>query len=245
MPEEGSAVAEAVETGDPGFAGYLERWLATRPSPRMADLTGAAGGPAGVGVFCTDMIEGFVRIGNLASPRIAGIIPALVAMFGRAHEAGVRTFILTQDSHPADSPQFEQYGPHCITGTPEAETIRELRELPFADEFLIIPKETLNPALFSKLTPWLELYGVPSVAIVCGNCTDLCVYQLGMALRTWAVGRGQRVRVVAPINCIETYDLPTEVAVRRSLTPHPADFLHRVFLYHLALNGVEVVAGLR
>jgi hypothetical protein len=26
--------------------------------------------------------------------------------------------------------------------------------------------------------------------------------------------------------------------------PHPGDFFHRVFLYHLALNGVEVVREL-
>jgi hypothetical protein len=40
---------------------------------------------------------------------------------------------------------------------------------------------------------------------------------------------------------VQTYDLPVDAAKSLGIPPHPGDLLHAVFLYHLALNGVEVV----
>lgn len=225
------------------FMAWLEGWLAARPTLSMEDLVAHAGGPEGVGIFCTDMTECFTRTGRLASPRIAGIIPAIVNLFTRAHEVGITTFLLTEDSHPPDSPEFDAYGPHCITGTPESRTIPELTGLPFAHLLRIIPKRTLNPALFSDLWPWLEQHGVPPVAIVCGNCTDICVYQLSLHMRNWANGMGRHARIVVPADCVQTYSVSTTIAAQVGALPHPGDFLHQVFLYHLALNGMEVVAA--
>ena len=95
----------------------------------------------------------------------------------------MRDFILTQDAHPPDSPEFDAYGQHAMAGSPEAETIPEFKALPFADLFQIIPKTTLDPALGSEFDPRLEQRGLPPVMIACGNCTDLCVYQLAMDLK--------------------------------------------------------------
>jgi hypothetical protein len=51
-------------------------------------------------------------------------------------------------------------------------------------------------------------------------------------------------RVIVPAEAVDTYDVPDDVPEELGVTPHPGDFFHQVFLYHLALNGVEVVRAL-
>jgi hypothetical protein len=49
---------------------------------------------------------------------------------------------------------------------------------------------------------------------------------------------GKRVWVDA--SAVQTYDLPVSVA-QGAVMPHPGDFIHMFFLYHMALNGIRVV----
>jgi hypothetical protein len=52
------------------------------------------------------------------------------------------------------------------------------------------------------------------------------------------------VAVIVPANAVDTYDLPVEAANAIGAFPHPGDFFHQVFLYHMALNGIQVVREL-
>jgi nicotinamidase-related amidase len=81
--------------------------------------------------------------------------------------------------------------------------------------------------------------------IVVGDCTDICVYQLAMHLLTWANARDLEWRVIVPEDCVQTYDLPLETANQVGAKPHPGDLLHQVFLYHMALNGIEIVRSVK
>ena len=47
-----------------------------------------------------------------------------------------------------------------------------------------------------------------------------------------------------PTDCGETYDRSVATASAQGGMPHDADLLHAVFLYHMALNGVEVLKSL-
>ena len=38
--------------------------------------------------------------------------------------------------------------------------------------------------------------------------------------------------------------MPVETALQLGALPHDGDLLHRIFLYSMALNGIEVVARL-
>jgi hypothetical protein len=78
---------------------------------------------------------------------------------------------------------------------------------------------------------------------VVGDCTDLCTYQLAMYLRTAANENQQRsIRIILPEDCVDTYDLPVTTAQQIGATPHSAEILHLIFLYHMMLNGIEVVS---
>lgn len=199
-----------------------------------------AGGPDKVAVISVDVIEGFCRIGPLSSERIKGIIKPIVDIFNKAYDIGIRNFALPQDSHPADSPEFRFFPPHCITGTEEAETVKEFKGLPFFDEMVVFPKLSINSGINTGLGEWL-LEKAPKKIIVVGDCTDLCTYQLALFINHLGHSSNVHWDVIMPVNAVETYDLPVEVAKEIGAAPHPGDLLNVIFIYHMALNGVHLV----
>jgi len=224
------------------FLEWVAQWEANLPT---VELEAVVSEPARVALVSVDLVKGFCYEGPLASPRVAGIVPAVVDLFKRAYDLGVRHFLLTQDTHDPDSVEFSAFPPHCVAGTSESETIDDLNELPFANLFTVIPKKSISSSIGTALGTWLERYPQVNTFIVVGDCTDLCVYQAAMYLRLRANVLGQKdVRVIIPADCVQTYDLPVETAQEIGAMPHDGDLLHRLFLYHMALNGIEVVARL-
>ena len=220
---------------------FVADWYRQLQPRRLADL----GDPASIGLFSADMIVGFCDSGPLASPRVDAITEPVVDLFQRAHDLGVRRFVLMQDTHDPNTPEFEAWPVHCVRGTDEAETIPELSALPFTDRFTIIEKNSLHPAHETGFDAWLDAHPELRTAIVVGDCTDLCVYQLAMHLRLRHNARNvPGVSVIVPANAVDTYDLPPEAAAAVGAMPHPGDFFHQVFLYHMALNGIQVVREL-
>ncbi len=198
-----------------------------------------------VALFSVDMINGFCHEGVLASPRIQAIIPAVVEAFKGAHEVGVRHFILAQDCHTPDSVEFADFPPHCQMGTSEAENIPELANLPFANLFTVVAKNSLNAFHGTTLGDWLDEHQDLSAVVVVGDCTDLCIYQMAMHLKLYANAHNLKTRIIVPTNAVQTYDTPIEVARDIGALPHNGAVLHLLFLYHMRLNGVEIVCEIR
>lgn len=234
-----AATASAVSTAPPAF---ITQWVEQlRPQP----LAAVVDDPRAAALFSTDMIVGFCDRGNLASPRVDAITEPVVDLFQRAHALGIRHFVLAQDTHHPQAVEFGTWPPHCVRGTEEAETIPELKALPFADQFTVIEKNSLHPGLETEFDAWLDAHPELRTAIVVGNCTDLCVYQAAMHLRLRHDARNvPGVRVIVPANAVDTFDIPVEAAEGLGAMPHPGDFFHQTFLYHMALNSIEVVREL-
>jgi nicotinamidase-related amidase len=191
------------------------------------------------------MTIGFCERGNLASARVGALKEPVVDLFQRAYALGVRHFVLGQDTHHPETPEFGAWPVHCVRGTDEAETIPELQALPFANLLTVIEKNSLHPALETEFDPWLDAHPDLRTTIVVGNCTDLCVYQLAMHLRVRHNARNvPGMLVIVPADAVDTYDLSAESAAAIGALPHPGDFFHQVFLYHMALNGIQVVREL-
>ncbi len=149
---------------------------------------------------------------------------------------------MIQDTHEPEAVEFNQWPPHCVRGTSESETVPEFKSLPFFDQMVVLEKNSIQAALNTGLEAWLSDHPQVDTFIVVGDCTDLCTYQLAMHVRLRANAHQKAHRVIVPANCVDTYDLPVETAKEIGAMPHPADLLHAVFLYHMALNGVEVVS---
>lgn len=223
------------------FLDYLENWLENLPAARLTDILAQ---PAHAAITSIDLTNGFCNEGALASPRVHGIVAPAVSLFTSAWALGLRQIVLLQDTHDADAVEFAQWPPHCVRGTEESAAVNEIKELPFYDRMTTFPKDTIHPALNTGFQGWLDTHPELDTFIVTGDCTDLCTYQLAMHLRLDANARKLKRRVIAPADCIQTYDMSVETAKKFGATPHPGDLMHAIFLYHMALNGIEVVRTL-
>lgn len=223
---------------------FLEWMVDWKQSLNEISLEEISTRPDKMALFSVDLIWGFCRQGPLASERVADVVPSVVTLFEKMHRYGVKNYILFQDSHSEDSTQFESYGPHCVSGSREAETIPELKDLEFSEEFEVEPKNSISSSLGTGLKSWLEKHEEVDTFIIVGDCTDLCVYQLAMYLRLEANAFGQKREVVVPANCVDTYHLPVENAEDAGVMPHDGELMHLIFLYHMALNGVRAVEGI-
>jgi len=228
------------ELGD--FMQFLEEWMeGLKPLVLKREITS----PHEAALISVDMINGFCHQGPLASPRIREIIPVISTVFKEVHGVGVRNFVLIQDTHSHDTPEFEAFPPHATQGSRESETIPELKELPFSHLFTVIPKNSLHPAIGTSFDDWLGGHQDLRTFIVVGNCTDLCVYNLALYLRLRANALGLKGhQILLPRNCVQTYHLSVGDAKEIGALPHDGDFLHALFLYHMALNGIRVLSGI-
>ena len=220
------------------FLAYVGEWVESlKPLP----LSEVVVEPARTAIVSVDVIYGFCHEGPLASPRVQKIIDPIVKLFRNAHAAGVRHMVLIQESHEPDALEFDSYPPHGVRGTGESETVPEIKALPFYSEMTIVTKNSIHPALGTEFEKWLDGHRELDTFITIGDCTDLCTYQLAMHLRLRANAYQLKHRVILPADCVETYDLPVSVAQQLGAVPHDGDLLHDLFLYHMGLNGVEVV----
>ena len=231
-----------IESSRP-FLGWLVNWYNNRPALELADLLAEVGGADKVAVMAVDVTVGFCSEGALSSPRVGSIVRPVTRLFERAHALGVRHFVLPQDTHSADAIEFGSFAPHCVIGTAESETVPELRNLPFADLFTIIPKDSVSVSIGTQLEEWLVAHPEVTTFLVVGDCTDLCTHQLALYLRLRANAfKLHGVRVILPVEGVNTFDIPVSVAEELGIMPHHGDLLHLIFLYNMAENGVEVVA---
>jgi nicotinamidase-related amidase len=234
------ATNELIRTSIP-FLEYLADWQSNLPIVKLADVCAA---PNRTAILSVDVINGFCYEGPLASPRVKAIINPIVDLFKRGWDLGVHSVLLCQDTHDPKAVEFGQFPPHCVRGTHEADTVPEIKELSFYDYLVLLEKNSINSAMGTGLDDWIVDHPEKETYIVVGDCTDLCIYQLAMFLKLDANSRMIKRRVITPANAVDTYDLPVDAARQIGAMPHDGDLLQALFLYHMALNGVEIVSEL-
>jgi nicotinamidase-related amidase len=224
------------------FLQWIGDWVDELPSFNLGQ---EIEDPARVAVMSVDVINGFCYEGPLSSPRVASIVEPIVSLFESAHALGVQNIILTQDTHEANAVEFGSFPPHCTRESDESEPVLAFKALPFFDQITVIPKNSISSTIGTGLSNWLDSHPEVTTFVVVGDCTDLCTYQLAMALRLRA-NAFQRAddRVIVPVDCVNTYDLPVAIAQELGAFPHHGDLLHLIFLYSMGLNGVQVVKNI-
>jgi hypothetical protein len=105
-------------------------------------------------------------------------------------------------------------------------------EMPFADNMILIEKNSLNPAIETGFDAWWDQNRHINRAIVVGDCTDLCVYQLAMHLRMRANALNLRdFEVIVAENVGDEYTVqqqdPAEISRTATveLDPTPAEWI--------------------
>jgi nicotinamidase-related amidase len=220
------------------FLSWLSEWNKNLKKLDWENL----GNPKTVAIISVDMVVGFCHKGPLSSENVKNIIPNVVEVFKKAHNSGVENFLLLQDTHDKNAEEFHAYPPHCIEGTDESENIPELANLSFVNLYTTFKKNSLSPAYDTEFDKWIKDHPEVTTFIIVGDCTDLCVYTIAMHLRMSANALRIARRVIIPENSVATYDMSVEKAKELTALPHDAKLLHDLFLYHMALNAIEVYA---
>jgi nicotinamidase-related amidase len=220
------------------FLDYLEEWVGNLPTLAIDEVITH---PEKTAIISVDVINGFLYEGPLSSPRVAKIGEPISELMSSAWDQGVRDILLVQEGHQPGSLEFEAFGEHAVKGSHEAETIDLIKALPFYDQLTTLYKESIHPAINNDFEPWVDERSELDTFISVGDVTDLCLYQLATYLRFTANAHHKQRRVIVPENCTQTWHLSVKDAKNGPAMPHHGDLLHATFLYHLALNGVEVV----
>lgn len=220
------------------FLNWLTEWKKNLPSIVLSKLLI---NPDRTVLVSIDMINGFCHQGNLASENVKSIIPEVVTLIKKLNDSGVTRFLLFQDSHDTKAVEFQAYPPHCIKGSMESQTIPEYLDLPFADKYEVFEKNSVSPFQNTRFSEWLAKNKGVDTYILVGNCTDICIYQAALELKTEANSRNISRRIIIPADCVATFETSLETARKIGAMPHDSILLHDVFLYSMKLNGAEVV----
>jgi nicotinamidase/pyrazinamidase len=174
-------------------------------------------------LIVADMQNGFLRYGNLASPRCLAVLPAVVAEV-EAALARRDQVIFTADTHEQDDREFEIFPVHCVRGTAEANLVDEFAGYLGPENVHKVAKRRYSALFETELEGLLHRYHIDAVRI-CGVCTDICVTYTAAELRY------RDIAVAVPAAATATFDAPG----------HPGDEVQAASLAHLrGILGVTV-----
>ncbi len=182
-------------------------------------------------LIIVDMINGFAREGALKSSRVEKLIPDIAQLSKKCDELEI-TKLAFADCHTDTSPEFEAYPVHCMAGTSESEIVDEIKEV---GGYTLFPKNSTNGFLEDEFQLWLNQNPSINTFIVTGDCTDICITQFAITLKTWFNKQNKKARVIVPINYVDTYDLGL----------HDGDLTNVMALYNMIINGIEVVQTIK
>lgn len=230
---------------------YMHKVVTGAPTLSIAKMKEEMKGWDRIYLVIVDVLKGFCEVGPLASPRVRELVEPVTDLAQTLQEQGLpaENIIFLNDDHPAGATEFAAFAPHCIAGTVEAEVVDELKPVAETPGVQRYRKNATN-GLFGvndaavRFCDWLEQTFAkgPSCFIVVGDCTDLCIYQNAVGIRLLANQVNAQTQVIVPISHVRTYDLPVETAEQIGALAHPADLLESISLYHMKLNGVQLVS---
>lgn len=206
--------------------------LESRPSLSLKELTGNGRDADKTVLVVVDLVNGFTREGPLKSPRVEALISGIGAL-SEACDGWRIPKLAFADCHTAQSPEFESYPPHCLSGTAESQLVDELK---MAGGFTVIPKNSTNGFLEEAFQAWLSEHPQTENFIIAGDCTDICVYQLATTIKAYFNKSDRKSRIIVPMDCVDTYDLGL----------HNGNLANAMALFFMAGNGVmlyERIAG--
>lgn len=172
-------------------------------------------------LYVIDMINGFCKEGALHDTSILKIVPNIIRELEQI-PMDQRVFVV--DCHALDCGEFQAFPPHCIKGTRESEIIDELK--PFAST--IYQKNSTNACHVMDLQK--EMDGVDEV-IITGCCTDICIMQFALSLKTWINQHDRNIFVCIPHDCVATYDIPDV---------HDATLFHEFAIKCMCNSGIII-----
>lgn len=158
-------------------------------------------------LFIVDMNNGFVNFGDMHNSDYNSLVPEqqkLIAKFRKEKE--LVNFIL--EGHDIDAAEFLLYPPHCILNTEEAEVIPEYTLEQQSANTKTYYKNSINGALNLDLQIDLEDLKDLKELVICGVCTDLCVFDFARTIARYMMEINRCVQIFVVKSAISTFDAP-------------------------------------
>ena len=154
-------------------------------------------------LFNIDTNMGFVYSGPMANPLAAERIPKIVELFTKANEKSI-PIILATECHDESCLEFNDYPPHCIRGSEEANIIPELEN--FKTDF-VVHKNSTNTFHENEIKEWLNNHRNITTIVFCGFVTDICIMQFAVSVKTYCNNIGRKIDIVICEPAVQSYDL--------------------------------------
>lgn len=176
-------------------------------------------------VFVIDMINGFIKEGNLSDKSIMSIVKDIKRLLDGSDHA-----VFVGDAHNLDAREFDAYPIHCIENTYEADVIKELK--PYVKEMLC--KNSTNTFVATGFQERLDDYLLKyDDFVLVGCCSDICIMQFALTLQTFFnESNMDRKRIIVPINMIETFHIDKV---------HDQKQMNQIACDLMLANGIHVV----
>lgn len=184
--------------------------------------------PKSTALVIIDVVNGFVREGNMKSERIEEIVPPIINML-EAFKENSMPVIAFADTHDENSAELNSFPVHCLENTSESELIDEIRK---TGGYTLIRKNSVNGFFAPDFQKFLAENSDIKTFIVCGDCTDICVMNFCITLRTYFDQQNKPAEIIVPIDAVETYD---------NNSTHNGDLMNIVALEMMATAGIKIV----
>lgn len=167
-------------------------------------------------LIIVDVVNGFVREGAMSSLDIESIIPNTAALMKKFNDNEM-PIVAFADCHKKDCAEFKSFPEHCVDGTSESELVDELKK---EGGYFLLKKNSTNGFHEKEFMQCLIQNPQTNTIIVAGDCTDICVLQLCLTMKTWYTQQNRSVDIIVPVDCVETYDAPNHNGVLMNIAAY-------------------------
>lgn len=194
------------------------------PSIKLKDLI-----PKRTAVVLVDMINGFIREGALHDKGISAIVSPACQLLEFSASVGMKVAAFA-DCHSRSSTEFSAFPVHCLKGSSESEIVDELKK---TGGYILIEKNSTNGFHAPGFHDFLSENPDMDCFIVCGDCTDICVMNFCLTLKTFFDQQDRKCRIIVPVNMVETYNAEG----------HYNEFMNTAAFIFMKNSGIELVGG--
>ncbi|MBW4873505.1 MAG: cysteine hydrolase, partial [Paeniclostridium sp.] len=150
-------------------------------------------------LFIIDMNNGFAKKGALYSDRVEALINPITNL-AKILEAKNCEIIAFTDSHNKDSIELRSYPTHCLENDYESKIVDEISTI---KNLKVIPKNSTNGFFCLEDKNFKNIDNI----IVVGDCTDICIYQFVVTLKSYFNQNNIDKNIIVPMNLVDTYHI--------------------------------------
>ncbi len=179
-------------------------------------------------IIVVDMVNGFCKEGNLASPSMMKIVPRQIEVLKKVNKDQAQ-IVFIRDCHTTNSVEFKTFGEHCLDDTLEVEVIDELKEFVTCEYY----KNCTNFMFSEEFVEDLKKYKNLEKVLIMGVLSDICVKNGAISIRNYFDQHNLDIEVCVFEDLIDTYDAAN----------HKSDIINEDSLKDMESNGIIRIKG--